>query len=102
MNEQELTQAIHDYIKTLYKADYNGYLKVEKVGTEYKFIIGIPSYMFPTITAGEFNSDEEFLNYVFEDLRIRNYMKQYYYKVIRLDKEEIIPTPSRSPSYQYI
>jgi len=102
MNEQELTQAIHDYIKTLYNADYNGYLKVEKTDTEYKFIIGIPSYMFPTVTAGEFNSDEEFLDYIFEDLRIRNYMKQDYYKVIRLDEEGIIPTPLRSPSYQHI
>lgn len=102
MNDQELTQAIRDYIKSLYSANYNGYLKAEKVDSEYKMSIGVPSYMFPTVIAGNFDSDEDFLNYIYEELRTRNYMKQDHYKVVKLDKEGIVPTPLTTPSYEYI
>lgn len=102
MNEQELAQEIRDYIKSLYNADYIGYLEVEKLNPGYKMSIGIPSYMFPTVLAGDFETDEEFLDYIFEDLRTRNYLRQDYYKVIRLDKEGIVPTPSTIPNYEHI
>jgi len=83
MTETELEQAIRDYIMSLYKACYNGWLQVEKLNPGYKLTIGIPSYMFPTTTAGDWETDDEFLNYIYEDLRIRNYMRVYFYKVVR-------------------
>ena len=98
MNELELEQAILDYIKINYKAEYTGFLKVEKFpstytefignpsnnpGPGYRMSIGIPNYMFPTTIACDFETDEEFLNYVYEEFRTRNYMRVYFYKVVR-------------------
>lgn len=83
MTETELEQAIRDYIVTLYKACYIGWLKVEKFNPGYRLSLGIPSYMFPTTVAGDWATDADFLNYVYEDLRVRNYMRVYFYKVYR-------------------
>lgn len=102
MNDQDLLDKMIDYIRTTYKADYNGLLKVKKENNQYTIIIGIPSYMFPTLIAGEFEDDESFLNFAYEEFRVRNYIRQDYYKVIRLDKEGIIPTPSTETSYKHL
>lgn len=83
MQEQELVQKIRDYILNLYKAEYTGLLTVIKTGNEYKFKIGIPSYMAPTSIIGNFETDEEFLDYVYEELRTRNYMRLYIYRVTK-------------------
>lgn len=83
MNELELEQAILDYITTLYSACYIGFLQVRKLNPGYELSIGIPSYMFPTVISGDFTHDEDFLNYIFEELRVRNYMRTYFYKVNR-------------------
>jgi hypothetical protein len=83
MNEAELAQAILDYIKTEYKAEYTGSIKVTKDKGIYSFIIGVPSYMFPTLLSGDFETDEDFLDYIKEELRIRNYMRVYFYEVKR-------------------
>lgn len=83
MTELELEQAILDYIVNLYQACYNGYIKVEKLNPGYKLSIGVPSYMYPTTIAGDFATDEDFLNFIYEELRTRNYMRVYFYKVVR-------------------
>lgn len=83
MTERELEQQIRDYIVTLYNANFTGYLVVEKLNPGYKMSIGIPSYMFPTVVSCDCETDEDFLNYIYEDFRIRNYMRVYFYKVIR-------------------
>jgi len=75
---------IRDYIRIIYNANYIGSLIVEKFdGNIYRMSIAIPHYMFPTTIAGEFMTDESFLDYVYEELRIRNYMRVYFYKVVR-------------------
>lgn len=79
----ELKEAILAYIKEWYKAEYIGYSEVTKTGTIYSFIIGIPNYYSATIISGDFSTDEEFLEYVFKELRERNFMRQDYYKVVR-------------------
>lgn len=83
MSEIELAQMIRDYIKTLYNMEYVGRLEVEKSGSTYKFIIGLPSYMAPTMIASHQESDEDFLNFIYEELRTRNYARLEIYKVIR-------------------
>lgn len=47
------------------------------------FLIGVPSYMVPTTNFYEATNDEDFLTYIFEELRTRNFMKIDKYKVIR-------------------
>lgn len=86
MSEQELEQAIHDYIMTLYKAEYKGLLEVNKKNSEYIFKIGLPSYMQPTSIAINADTDEEFLDFIKEELRVRNYMRLYIYKVTREER----------------
>lgn len=85
MTEQELEQKIRDYIKSWYKAEYNGRLFVEKKNGNYKMSIGIPSYMTLTSIAGDFNNDEDFLEYIYKEFRERNYMKVDFYKVYRTE-----------------
>lgn len=84
MTELELEQAIRDYITILYKACYIGWLKVNKLNPGYKLSIGVPSYMFPTTIAGDFETDDSFLSYIYEELRVRNYMRVYFYQVKRM------------------
>lgn len=86
MQRPDLENKIHDYIKTLYKAIYKGLLLVEQEGDIYTFTIGIPSYMIPTVTNYESNNDTEFLEYIYEDLRVRNYMRLEFYKVVRTNE----------------
>lgn len=67
----------------IYSAEYTGLLRVEKLTTGYKFTIGIPSYMVPTTLATNCETDEEFLNYIYSELRSRNYIRLDIYKVHR-------------------
>lgn len=83
MNNLELIAKILDYIKELYSAEYKGFIEIKKVDSIYVLSIGIPNYMIPTTMSGEFENDEEFLNYVYEELRIKNYMRVYFYEVLR-------------------
>ena len=83
MSELELEQQIHEWIRNHYKAVYVGLLTVEKTDYGYCFSIGIPSYLYPTIISCEYSSDEDFLNFIYEELRTRNYMRTYFYNVTR-------------------
>ncbi len=83
MSNLELKEKILDYIKTLYSAEYVGFMEVKKDNSIYQLLIGIPNYMIPTTISGEFDTDEEFLNFVYEELRIKNYMRVYFYEVNR-------------------
>ncbi len=55
----------------------------ENIATTYKFTIGIPSYMVPTTIVIQCYSDNEFLNYIYSELRTRNYIRLDIYKVTR-------------------
>ncbi len=83
MQRPELVQQILDYMRETYKAEYIGRIEVNQIDTEYMFLIGVPSYMLPTTIYYSCNSDEEFLDFIYEELRTRNYMKIDKYQVIR-------------------
>ena len=82
MRRPELEEQILDYIKTLYKATYIGRLTVDQEDQEdpvthaiqrrYIFLMGVPSYMVPTTNIINIDTDEEFIDYIFEELRTRN------------------------------
>lgn len=83
MSEQELTKAILDFIKETYKAEYIGLLEVKKLNPGFTFTIGLPSYMSPTTMNIDTESDQEFLDYIYSELKSRNYMRLDIYKVNR-------------------
>lgn len=83
MQRPELEQRIRDYIKIVYKSEYVGFLRVIQNGISYVLEIGIPSYMSKTFIGYETEYDEQFLLYVFEELRTRNYMRTFFYGVTR-------------------
>lgn len=87
MRRTELEQKIHDYIKTTYNAEYKGLLRVEQENDIYALTLGIPSYMARTHIACNADNDEDFLSYIFEELRVRNYVRQEVYKVVRTNEE---------------
>jgi hypothetical protein len=90
MRREDLELQILDYITNLYSAKYIGLLRVEQSDTTYTFTIGVPSYMARTYINYDSTNDQEFLDFIFEEIRTRNYIRQEYYKVIRRDdsKEE--------------
>ena len=83
MRRLDLEKKIHDLIRTEYNAEYIGRLEVYKVNTSYQLIIGIPSYMAPTTISADCETDQEFLNFVLSELKLRNYMRLEIYKVVR-------------------
>jgi len=86
MRRTDLELVILDYMKHLYKAEYIGRLEVEQTDTSYTLLIGIPSYMAPTYITCACDKDVDFLDYVQEELRTRNYMRLDIYKTIRYEK----------------
>jgi hypothetical protein len=83
MTELELVNEILDFIKIQYKANYIGVIKVTKADGIYTLSIGIPNYKFPTLLSGNFENDEDFLEYIKKELSSRNYMRVYFYEVRR-------------------
>jgi hypothetical protein len=92
MEIEELENTIRDYIKTLYKATYNKRLEVKYESNVYSLILGIPDDVMPTTISLQTDDPQEFLKYIYEELKTRNYMKIYFYQVRRagnLKKYEI-------------
>ena len=87
MDEVELAQTIRDYIKLLYKAEYTGLIRVDKLNPGYRCVLGIPSYMSPTTIASNHTNDQDFLDFIFNEIRSRNYMRIEFYKVIREEND---------------
>jgi len=83
MHRLELVEKILDYIQQIYKAKYVGDISVTQDGSTYTFKIGIPSYMVPTSIIYDADNDDQFLDFIYEELRTRNYMRLEIYKVIR-------------------
>lgn len=85
MKREDLKQAILDYIRTWYNAEYVDFIEVKQEDNLYSLSMGIPSYLTKTHISGEFETDELFLEYIYKEIRERNYMRVYFYKVIRTD-----------------
>lgn len=83
MQRTDLENQIHDYIESLYNATYNGLLEVREDNGIYTLVIGLPSYMSPTTISVDSNSDQYFLDFIFEEFRTRNYLRLDIYKVTR-------------------
>lgn len=45
IDNKELVEKIHDYIRNLYKAEYNGRLEVVNENGMYTLILGVPNYL---------------------------------------------------------
>lgn len=89
MNTDQLRERILEMIKDLYNAEFNGYIKVIKnTETSYSLILGLPTYLEPTAISCDAESDEQFLQFVEDELKRRNYMRVYIYKVIRSEDPE--------------
>ena len=82
MHKTELEQAIRDYIKSFYKAEYVGLLEVNELNPGFSLVIGLPSYQMPTTISSDQESPEDFLEYIKSELRTRNYMRASYFKIV--------------------
>ena len=83
MSEEELKNKVLEIICNMYKAVYVGYLKIVKVGDVYRMYLGVPTETMPTNFDLQCNSDEEFLNFIEEEFKRRNYLRRVTYNVIR-------------------
>lgn len=82
---KELENKIHDYIKNLYKRKFTGSLKVKKENGVYQLLIGIPVEDIPTSISLQTDSEEEFLKYVCDELKARNYLRTQYFTIKRVE-----------------
>ena len=65
-------------------------LEVKELNPGFQLKLGIPSYLMPTYITCDCESEEEFLNFVYAELKRRNYVRQDVYRVYReeLTREE--------------
>jgi hypothetical protein len=82
---EELIQKIRDYIRNKYKAEYKNRLEVKFENGIYTLLLGIPNDLIPTTISLQTNDPQEFLDFIYEELRTRNYMRTYFYQVRRKD-----------------
>ena len=83
MKRPDLVQKILDYILSTYKAEYINEVLVNQDENIYTFSIAIPDRLIPTTISGQFDQDQDFLDFIYEELRTRNYMRVYFYEVNR-------------------
>ena len=85
IREEELENKIRDYITNVYKATYNRRLEVKNTDGIYTLILGVPDDLIPTSISFQTEDSQAFLDYVYEELRTRNYMRTYFYQVRKKD-----------------
>lgn len=88
MNEtriEELENKIRDCIISLYSATYNRRLEVLLKNGIYTLVLGIPDDLIPTSISLQTDDPQEFIDFICEELRTRNYMRIYFYQVRRKD-----------------
>jgi len=73
-------------MKTWYNAEYTGLIEVHKLDPGYKCVLGIPSYMAQTILTIDTDDENEFLEYIYLEIRKRNYIRKEVYKVVRMEE----------------
>lgn len=89
MNNKELEKKIHDFIANVYKAKYIGRLEVSNQNGMYTLLLGVPSPDFPTTITLQTDNPQEFLDYIEDELKNRDYMRVYYYNVKRKEQNEL-------------
>lgn len=77
----ELEEKIHGYIRNLYGKKYINRLEVEYNDGVYTLIIGIPTDYNPTFISYQTENTDDFLKYICEELRTRNYLRVRYHKI---------------------
>lgn len=82
---EELVHKIRDYIRNIYKAEYKNRLEVKFENGIYTLLLGVPNDLIPTTISLQTNDPQEFLDFIYEELRTRNYMRTYFYQVRRKD-----------------
>lgn len=79
MTIQELEQAILEAIETMYKCKYVGLLKLTKLPVGYKLQLGWRHDDYPISIMSDSPTEEVFLKYIKEELRIRRLDKVKYF-----------------------
>lgn len=86
MRDKELEKVIHEYITVLYKAVYNGKLEVTNKDGIYILTLGVPAADIPTSISLQTEDPKEFLKYIKEELKSRDYMRVYFYKIKKTEE----------------
>lgn len=85
MRREDLETIIRSYLMTTYKAEYIGKMSIIQNEELFIFNIGIPDELTP-ITISYEGSEEKFISYLKEELRKKNFMRQSYYKVNKINE----------------
>lgn len=80
---KDLEDKIHDYIRNLYKKEFIGELIVTYKDGIYELSLGIPVADIPTKISLQTDDEEEFLKYICNELKSRNYNRVEYFVIKR-------------------
>lgn len=88
MTHQDLKQVILDYFRTTYEAEFIGKLEIENLDpVGYKIKLYLDNDYYPLVIIADL-PDEEFIEYIKEELRSRKLHKTKFYKAIKLQKSQ--------------
>lgn len=79
MSIQELEQVILDLIENLYECKYVGLLRIIKLPIGYKLQLGWRHDDYPISIMSDSRTEEQFISFVKEELRIRKLNKTKYF-----------------------
>lgn len=83
MTEPELEQVIREYLTDIYKAEYIGKIKIEKlIPYGYQISLGMNTPECPDIIYAELK-DKEFLKFLKEELKHRRFNTIFYGKLFK-------------------
>jgi hypothetical protein len=88
MTPIELNQAIRDYMRQIYRAEFIGDIKVDKLDPEgYKVSFYLNRTENPLIIMSDLEGDD-FLKFIQKELRIRRLNGTKYFKATKLYQEQ--------------
>ena len=83
MTHTELKQVILGYFRNLYECEYIGLLKIEDLNPGYKISLYPNKSEYPIVIAADYY-DDEFLVYLYQELRAMKLHKTKYYSLTKI------------------
>lgn len=87
-NQQYIMDKINEYLREVYCVEYTGGYRIYKDDIRYSLYLNFLNYDRPMIIAGEFFSDEAFIEYIKKQMRERSlFSTTQYFRLLKVDTQ---------------
>lgn len=83
INQNYIMAKLNEYLMDVYCLYYRGGYTIYKMGDSYTLYIDFLNKDFPVIIAGDFLSDDDFIEYLKKEMRERGLFNTNYFEVTR-------------------